>query len=152
VISLYLYRRTHNRAMSSLKRKGDVGAADASKKPKTDGSITSFFGPPKTVSSPTTTRNSTSTAAAASSFPFASTSSSPATRFDKGKWVATLNAEQKRHLALEINTLDPSWLALLKDEIVKPEFIALKKFIEAEVKSGQTIFPPSEDVYSWYVV
>lgn len=62
-----------------------------------------------------------------------------------------MSAEQKRQLALEINTLDPSWLALLKDEIVKPEFIALKKFIEADVRSGQNVFPPSEDVYSWYV-
>ena len=76
----------------------------------------------------------------------------PASRFDKDKWVATLTPEQKEHLALEINTMDLSWLALLKDEIVKPEFIALKKFIVGEIRSGQTIFPPSEDVYSWYVL
>ncbi|KAJ2975140.1 hypothetical protein NUW58_g8441 [Xylaria curta] len=127
--------------MSSLKRKGDVGAADASKKAKTNGSITSFFGPPKTKP----------VSATASSSPSTSTpeSSNPASKFDKVAWVATLTPEQKKHLALEINTLDPSWLALLKDEIVKPEFIALKKFIEGEVRSGQTVFPPSEDVYSW---
>ncbi|KAI8624072.1 uracil-DNA glycosylase [Xylariaceae sp. FL1651] len=118
--------------MSSLKRKSNAGGGDASKKPKNDSNIMSFFGPPKTVSSP------------------ASKGSSAALpKFDKAAWVATLTPEQKRHLALEINTLDPSWLALLKDEIVKPEFIALKKFIEGEVKSGKDVFPPGEDVYSW---
>ncbi|KAI8945978.1 uracil-DNA glycosylase [Xylaria longipes] len=125
--------------MSSLKRKGDSAAADASKKTKVNGSITSFFGPPKTTSSPS---SKSSTSAPPSS-------SNPASKFDKAAWLATLTPEQKKHLALEINTLDPSWLALLKDEIVKPEFIALKKFIEAEVRSGQNVFPPSEDVYSW---
>ncbi|KAI0547831.1 uracil-DNA glycosylase [Xylaria curta] len=117
--------------MSSLKRKNGAAAADANKKTKTTtASITSFFGPPKTS-------------------PSSSQGSNPASRFDKAAWVATLTPDQKKNLGLEINTLDPSWLALLKDEIVKPEFIALKKFIEAEVRSGQDVFPPSEDVYSW---
>ncbi|KAI0187792.1 uracil-DNA glycosylase-like protein [Astrocystis sublimbata] len=129
--------------MSSLKRAADSATA-ANKKPKTNGSITSFFGAPKT----TTNTNTNTTSSSSSTFQLAS-SVNPASRFDKEKWVATLTPEQKKHLALEINTLDPSWLALLKDEIVKPEFIALKKFIEQEVKSGKTVFPPSEDVYSW---
>ncbi|KAI1366015.1 uracil-DNA glycosylase-like protein [Xylaria arbuscula] len=119
--------------MSSIKRKGNAAAPDASKKAKTNGSITSFFkGPAGGASS-------------GSSFEAAN----PASRFNKDKWVATLTPEQKENLGLEINTMDPSWLALLKDEIVKPEFIALKKFIEKEVRSGQDVFPPSEDVYSW---
>ncbi|KAI1809296.1 uracil-DNA glycosylase [Poronia punctata] len=129
--------------MSTLKRKSAAAAAaaaDASKKAKTNGSITSFFGPPKT--STITNGNKTGPVSSSSAI-------NPASRFDKDAWVATLTPEQKRHLHLEINTLDPSWLALLKDEIVKPEFIALKKFIEAEVGSGKNIFPPSEDVYSW---
>ncbi|KAI1298527.1 uracil-DNA glycosylase [Xylaria venustula] len=126
--------------MSSVKRKGDAAATDASKKAKTNGSITSFFGAPKTTGAKGGAGGSTSDTAA---------SGNPAAKFDKAKWVATLTPEQKKHLALEINTLDPSWLALLKDEIVKPEFIALKKFIEGEVRSGQNVFPPSEDVYSW---
>ncbi|KAI0014887.1 uracil-DNA glycosylase [Xylariomycetidae sp. FL0641] len=124
--------------MSGLKRKsGDaLGATDANKKPRANASITSFFG-----SKP---------AAAPSSSPNSSSSADPApSKFDKAKWVATLTPEQKRHLALEIQTLDPSWLALLKDEIVRPEFLALKKFLEAEVKSGKKVFPPREDVYSW---
>jgi uracil-DNA glycosylase len=121
--------------MSSQKRK-NTAVADASKKAKTDGSIMSFFGPPKTTTAP---GSSTSTAPAS------------VMNFDKAAWVGKLSAEQKKHLALEINTLDPSWLVLLKDEIVKPEFIALKKFIEAEVRGGKDVFPPGEDVYSWYV-
>ncbi|KAI1174274.1 uracil-DNA glycosylase [Nemania sp. FL0916] len=128
--------------MSSLKRKSDVGAADASKKPKVNGSITSFFGAPKTTAAKPGS-GSTSTPNGGP------VSTNPATKFDKAAWVATLNPEQKQCLALEINTLDPSWLALLKDEIVKPEFIALKKFIQKEIQSGQTVFPPSDDVYSW---
>ncbi|KAK5634822.1 hypothetical protein RRF57_010535 [Xylaria bambusicola] len=131
--------------MSSVKRKGDAAAADASKKAKMNGSITSFFKAPKTTAAGETKAGGSSGVSANG----AVFSGSPASKFDKARWVATLTPEQKKHLALEINTMDPSWLALLKDEIVKPEFIALKKFIEGEVRSGQTVFPPSEDVYSW---
>lgn len=122
---------------SSLKRKsngGPLSSPDSSKKPKVNASITSFFGAP--ASSPTSAKTGTP--------------ASPL-KFNKEKWVAGLTLEQKRHLQLEIQTLDPSWLAHLKDEITTPEFIELKKFLEAEVKSGQKVFPPREDVYSWYV-
>ncbi|KAI1455831.1 uracil-DNA glycosylase [Annulohypoxylon moriforme] len=124
--------------MSSLKRKND-SAPDSNKKPKVNASITSFFGAPK--SSPGAPPSSPLSGAAKPN--------APAVKFDKAKWVAGLTPEQKRHLQLEIQTLDPSWLAHLKDEIVTPEFIALKKFLESEVKSGQKVFPPREDVYSW---
>ncbi|KAI0151647.1 uracil-DNA glycosylase [Xylariaceae sp. FL1272] len=120
---------------SSQKRKSDVSGADANKKAKTNSSITSFFGPPKTTAKP----NSTSSSAPEPATP----------KFNKEAWVATLTPEQKKHLQLEINTLHESWLVHLKDEIVKPEFINLKKFLESEIKNGETIFPPSEDVYSW---
>ncbi|KAI1267527.1 uracil-DNA glycosylase-like protein [Xylariaceae sp. FL1019] len=121
---------------SSQKRKSDVNGTDTNKKAKTNGSITSFFGPPKTTAK--------SNGAPSSSAP------EPATpKFNKEAWVATLTPDQKKHLQLEINTLHESWLVHLKDEIVKPEFINLKKFLESEIKNGTTIFPPSEDVYSW---
>jgi uracil-DNA glycosylase len=42
-------------------------------------------------------------------------------------------------------------LAHLKDEIVTKEFLDLKRFLKKEVESGQKVFPPSKDVYSWYV-
>jgi uracil-DNA glycosylase len=137
--------------MASLKRKSDIGATDASKKPKTNGSITSFFGPPKTTAPAASATKAAGAGSTSSMASFVNAgSTNPASKFNKEAWVATLTPEQKRYLSLEINTLDPSWLALLKDDIVKPEFIALKKFIEAEVKSGKNIFPPSDDVYSWY--
>lgn len=71
-------------------------------------------------------------------------------KFDKEKWVASLNDEQKKLLKLEIDTLDPSWLAVLKDDIVTPGFLDLKRFLNREIESKQKIYPPMEDVYSWY--
>ncbi|KAG2420589.1 uracil-DNA glycosylase [Aspergillus terreus] len=103
--------------------------ADA-KKPKANGSITSFFGAPKPK--PGAVRPST-------------TSSS----FNKEKWVATLTPEQKELLQLEIDTMDESWLAQLKEEIVKPEFLALKRFLQKEKQAGVKVFPPENDIYSW---
>ncbi|KAI1821028.1 uracil-DNA glycosylase [Xylaria intraflava] len=123
-------------ASASLKRKSDSGTPDASKKTKVNGSITSFF---KTPATSTSTSTSNSSAAGAP----------PALKFDKAAWVAKLTPEQKTYLKLEIDTLDPSWLAVLKDEIVRPEFIALKKFLEKEQQAGKKVFPPPGDIYSW---
>ncbi len=96
------------------------------KKPKTDASITSFFGAPKSVAT------------------------SPATlKFDKAKWVAKLTPEQRTLLKLEIDTLDESWLAHLKDEILAPSFLNLKRFLKSEIDSGKKVFPPLEEIYSW---
>lgn len=122
--------------MSTLKRKAAESAAGSDlKKPKANGSITSFFGAPKPA-----------TGAAPKS---SSTAEAPAPKFDKQKWVASLTAEQKELLQLEINTLDESWLAHLKDDIKAKDFLDLKRFLKAETASGQKWFPPAEDVYSW---
>ncbi|KAL2833233.1 uracil-DNA glycosylase-like protein [Aspergillus cavernicola] len=125
-------------ASPGLKRGAGHLAAPAvdSKKPKANGSITSFFGAPKS--------NSTG---AATTKPPAPKPVSPS--FNKQKWVATLTSEQKELLQLEIDTMDESWLAHLKEEIVKPEFLALKRFLQKEKQSGAKIFPPEEDIYSW---
>lgn len=101
-----------------------LAAAATAKKPKQNASITSFFGAPKVK----------------------------AARFDKGKWVAGLTPEQKELLQLEIDTLDESWLAHLKDEIVTKEFLDLKRFLKKQQDSGVKVFPPPEDIYSWYEV
>lgn len=120
---------------SSLKRKAaDLAAADA-KKPKANGDITSFFGAPASSSKPAKT-SSDATAA-------------PAIKFDKEKWVAKLTDEQRELLKLEIDTLHESWLAYLKDEVLTPKFLDLKRFLKKEKAEGKTIFPPLEDVYSW---
>jgi uracil-DNA glycosylase len=54
-------------------------------------------------------------------------------------------------LALEIGTLHESWLKELKDEVTSSSFLNLKRFLKAEHEAGKKIFPPAEDVYSWYI-
>lgn len=121
--------------MASLKRAANSSdSPGATKKQKANGSITSFFGAPKPKDN--------AVAQNASAPP-------PASRFNKEKWVASLTAEQKELLQLEIDTLDDSWLAHLKEEVVTPEFLNLKRFLKKEKDSGATIFPPEKDIYSW---
>jgi uracil-DNA glycosylase len=125
--------------MSTLKRKAAAAAGAEAKKAK-QGNIMSFFGAPK----------STPAAGGASS----NSSAAPepaAAKFDKAKWAASLTPEQRQLLQLEIDTLHESWLALLKDELVTKEFLELKKFLDRETAAGKKVFPPKEDIYSWYV-
>lgn len=131
--------------MSTLKRKAGgnpANGADA-KKPKQNGNIMSFFGAPKP---------SPAASAAAPGGSAADPAESAPPKFDKDKWVAGLTDEQKELLALEINTLHESWLALLKDDVVKKEFLDLKRFLRRETDAGKKWFPPAEDIYSWYVL
>ncbi|OAG35284.1 hypothetical protein AYO21_10555 [Fonsecaea monophora] len=130
--------------MSFYKRKDPpTSSPDDAKKPKKNGSLTSFFGPPKvTPKSGGASHENGIASAAASSDP-------PPPKFDKDKWVAGLTDEQRKLLKLEIDTLDPSWLAVLKEEIVTPGFLDLKRFLQKEIDSKQKIYPPLEDVYSW---
>ena len=116
----------------SLKRKAAEAAADATKKPKANGSITAFFGAPK--ASPNS-KAPTSAAAA---------------RFDRESWVSKLTDEQKELLQLELDTLHESWLPHLKDVLINPQFLELKRFLKKELSSGKTVYPPMKDVYSWY--
>jgi uracil-DNA glycosylase len=92
--------------------------------------ITSFFKKPKGVDKPATEKPA-------------------ASKFDKAKWVETLTEEQKTLLKLEIDTMDESWLAVLKEELVTPEFLNLKKYLQKEYDAGKTVYPPKEDIYSW---
>ncbi|KAI9701844.1 MAG: uracil DNA glycosylase [Candelina mexicana] len=119
---------------TNLKRKAADFAAAGAKKPKADGSITSFFGAPKNVS----TTSSTSPAVP-----------TPVVKFDKARWLEKLTEEQKELLKLEIETLHESWLAHLKEEVLTKEFLDLKRFLKKEKEDGKTVFPPLEDVYSW---
>lgn len=97
-------------------------------------SITAFFGAPKPISDD----------------PVKARKPDVAATFDKDTWVASLSDDQRDLLALEIGTLDDSWLPHLKDELVSNEFMNLKKFLKSEALAGKKIFPPSADVYSWY--
>ncbi|OJD17807.1 uracil-DNA glycosylase [Emergomyces pasteurianus Ep9510] len=113
-----------------------TSAGTDSKKSRPNGSITSFFGAPKV-------KNSSTPGAKLSFGP------SPTINFNKEKWIAGLTAEQKELLKLEIDTLDESWLAHLKEEVLTPEFLNLKRFLKREIAGGAKIFPPLEEVYSW---
>lgn len=128
---------------NNLKRKADATSTNDAKKPKANASITSFFGAPKTTTSSTK-------AAVSSGATVPVSAGTVTTKFDKAAWVAKLTAEQRELLQLEINTLHESWLAHLKEEIVSREFLELKRFLKKEWESGKTIFPPKEEIYSWY--
>jgi uracil-DNA glycosylase len=130
--------------MASLKRKAQqplTANVNDPKKPKKDGSLTSFFGTPKPVAATTNTGSIKAAPTPTAHAPI---------KFDKQKWAASLTPEQKSLLKLEIDTLDASWLAHLKEEITSSSFLELKKFIQKEIDSGKKIFPPVEEVYSWY--
>lgn len=136
-MSFYAVFRRASTMATGVKRKAvDLAEADA-KKPKANGTITSFFGAPKPVANP------------AGKYPPVL---SPAVKFDKEAWLAKLTDEQKELLKLEIETLHESWLAYLKDEVLTKEFLDLKRFLKKEKEDGKTIFPPLEDVYSWSVL
>jgi uracil-DNA glycosylase len=126
--------QSHN--MSGLKRKAGQQAGSDAKKVKQNGTITSFFGAPKSANAGTPSK------AGGEPEP-------PAPKFDKVKWVNSLTAEQKDLLRLEISTLHDSWLAHLKDDIMSKEFLELKRFLARETSSNKKWFPPPGDVYSW---
>jgi len=130
--------------MASLKRKAEPLTASSSdlKKPKKDASLTSFFGTPKTAN--TSSKDGTS--------PSSTTTSTKPSRikFDKDKWVSGLSDEQRKLLKLEIDTLDSSWLAHLREDIVQKDFLELKRFLQREIDSGNKVFPPLQEVYSLF--
>lgn len=124
--------------MSTLKRKGGSLAGADTKKAK-NASIMSFFGAPKAGAG---AGNAGGPSAAAAPEP-------AAPKFDKRKWAEKLTDEQKGLLKLEIDTLDESWFALLKEDLVSKEFLDLKRFLSREAAANKTVFPPSQDIYSW---
>jgi uracil-DNA glycosylase len=70
--------------------------------------------------------------------------------FNKEAWVKGLTDEQRSLLKLEIDTLHESWLKELRDEVTSREFLELKRFLKGQIEAGKKVFPPMEDVYSWY--
>lgn len=119
----------------NIKRKATESPAVITKKAR---AITSFFAP---LGAP-------SSSASADSAPKASTTTRP--KFDKERWASKLSDEHKSLLQLEINTMEQSWFGALKDELITPEFLTLKRFLRSEKDSGKLIYPPEEDIYSWY--
>ncbi|KAK4942892.1 uracil DNA glycosylase [Elasticomyces elasticus] len=133
----------------SLKRKDPPTSVPDAKKPKKNADLTSFFGPPKVTPKSAGSGAVTSTTSTTNGAAAGTAADAPPIKFDKDKWVASLTDEQRSLLKLEIDTLDPSWLAQLKDEVTSREFLNLKRFLQKEIDAGQKIYPPLEDVYSW---
>lgn len=131
--------------MSSVKRKAAIQAGLEPKKSKPNASITSFFGAPKPASTAAPANGTKGSSPASAAVP-----ETAGAKFDKARWVATLTEEQRQLLGLEIETLHESWLAHLKAELVTKEFLDLKRFLDREAAQGKKIFPPREDIYSWY--
>lgn len=140
-------RTTQPTMAASLKRKAGPplsASPNDQKKPKKDATLTSFFGAPKPAAAQATATTSKANGVAT---PVEELGSGK--KFDVDKWAASLTAEQRGLLKLEIETLHPSWLAHLKDELTTGWFLELKRFLQREVDSGKKIFPPLEEVYSW---
>ncbi|KAK7454469.1 uracil DNA glycosylase [Stygiomarasmius scandens] len=67
----------------------------------------------------------------------------------------SLNEEQKNLLRLECQAMNRSWLKVLKDEIKKPYFIELKRFLLEEGVKGvddsdkPRVYPSPSNIYNW---
>ncbi|KAI1003456.1 hypothetical protein K3495_g4749 [Podosphaera aphanis] len=132
----------------SVKRKATTPASNEAKKSKINSSITSFFKSPNSISSSVTSIDNSDVQKDSDTV----NTIAPATNtftFDKGAWALKLTDEQRKLLKLEIDTLHESWLKELKDDILKPSFLELKRFLAKEKETGKTVFPPENDIYSW---
>lgn len=76
--------------------------------------------------------------------------------FSLSEYIESLPEEHRHLLQLECECMGKSWLKLLKDEIKKPYFIALKKFLWDEGVcalddpiSVLKVYPPPRNIYSW---
>lgn len=64
------------------------------------------------------------------------------------KFKESLSPFLRNLLALELDTIEPSWFLHLQHEFKRPYFVKLKQFVTKEQKE-HTVFPPARDVYSW---
>jgi uracil-DNA glycosylase len=76
--------------------------------------------------------------------------------FSLTQYQESLSTDQRGLLALECAYMGKSWLKVLKDEIKKPYFIALKKFLweegvrgPDEIPKSLKIFPSPDNIYAW---
>ncbi|RDB26085.1 Uracil-DNA glycosylase [Hypsizygus marmoreus] len=76
--------------------------------------------------------------------------------FSLKSYQESLTPEQRELLRLECEVMGKSWLKVLKDEIRKPYFIALKKFLWKEGVRGPDdspatlkVYPAPRNIYAW---
>ncbi|CAG8498372.1 9917_t:CDS:2 [Racocetra persica] len=65
------------------------------------------------------------------------------------KVTGKLSEEMKKLLRIELENMDGEWLKVLVNEIQKPYFVELKKFLDTEKSNNKKIFPPESQIYSW---
>ncbi|TFK72968.1 uracil-DNA glycosylase [Pluteus cervinus] len=73
--------------------------------------------------------------------------------FSMAAFRDALTEEEKSLLCLECDTMGRSWLKLLANEIKKPYFLSLKRFLRGEGINGAhvttKVYPPLCDIYAW---
>ncbi|KAL0577652.1 uracil DNA glycosylase [Marasmius crinis-equi] len=76
--------------------------------------------------------------------------------FSMKSFQESLNEDHRNLLALECQVMGKSWLKLLQDEIKKPYFISLKRFLwERGVRGADDsaatlkVYPSPPDIYAW---
>ncbi|CAG8459757.1 2324_t:CDS:2 [Scutellospora calospora] len=65
------------------------------------------------------------------------------------KVTGKMSEEMKKLLKTELETMDGEWLKALVNEMQKPYFAELKKFLATEKSNNKKIFPPETQIYSW---
>ncbi|KAI8380226.1 uracil-DNA glycosylase-like protein [Blakeslea trispora] len=68
---------------------------------------------------------------------------------DPKKLFKNADKETLELLDLEMRTMNYNWLKVLAPELVKPNFLKLKRYLNAELAAKKTIFPPLNQIYSW---
>jgi len=103
------------------------------------------------VSAPATARSGTASVASSSK-----TLRLNAIPFSLAQYQESLSADERGLLALECACMGKSWLKVLKDEIKKPYFISLKKFLWEEGVRGPDeipkplkVYPSPNNIYAW---
>ncbi|KAI9057215.1 uracil-DNA glycosylase [Trametes sanguinea] len=76
--------------------------------------------------------------------------------FSMSEFQNSLSGEEKELLALECQTMGKSWLKVLKDEIRKPYFLKLKRFLREQGVKGPEdsapnlkVYPAPQNIYAW---
>ncbi|KAF9918998.1 hypothetical protein BX616_003248 [Lobosporangium transversale] len=120
----------------------------ASSAPTKQTSLLDWAIKPKAPAATIASDNTTATTDASSSTETEESSSASSSK-PRPDILQGLPGDKKALLKLEQETIDPTWLRALQSEFTKPYFIELKKFLMKEEISGQKIFPPRADIYSW---
>ncbi|KAI0261506.1 uracil-DNA glycosylase-like protein [Gloeopeniophorella convolvens] len=149
-------------AAGSAKPKAAAAAPAKTTTGKRQRTLFDMMGPASASSGSTTKKPKLAAGTQATSASTSASASAPALQsldsipFSLSEYKAALTDDQRRLLRLECETMGKSWLKILKDELTKPYFLALKEFLWAEgvhgpddSAPGLKIYPPPRDIYAW---